>query len=78
MKTAVSLPDDLFAEGEQLAERLAVSRSRLYADALREYVQRRREMLITEALNQVYEKESSALPIPQPEATRALLADSDW
>lgn len=34
----MSLPDDLFAQAEQLAKRLKVSRSELYSHALREYV----------------------------------------
>jgi metal-responsive CopG/Arc/MetJ family transcriptional regulator len=38
MKTAVSLPDELFEEAERLARRLGKSRSRLYRDALAEYV----------------------------------------
>lgn len=34
MKTAISLPDDLFARAEQLAARRGVSRSQLYAEAI--------------------------------------------
>ena len=37
MKTAISLPDELFAAAEKLAERLGVSRSQLYATALAEH-----------------------------------------
>jgi len=40
MKTAVSLPDELFQKAERLARRLKRSRSRLYRDALAEYVTR--------------------------------------
>ncbi len=40
MKTAVSIPNDLFAAGEALAARLGTSRSALYAAALREFVAR--------------------------------------
>lgn len=40
MKTAVSLPNDLFAAAEALAARLGTSRSALYAAALREFVAR--------------------------------------
>jgi len=35
MKTAISIPDDLFATAEQLAARFGVSRSELYVTALR-------------------------------------------
>jgi predicted transcriptional regulator len=42
MKTAISIPDDLFREVDLCSRRLKVSRSRLFADAAREYLARRR------------------------------------
>ena len=42
MKTAISIPDDLFQEVETCTRRLRVSRSRLFADAAREYIARHR------------------------------------
>jgi predicted transcriptional regulator len=59
MKTAVSIPDDLFAEAERLAYRLNRPRSQLYADALREYVARHDPDAITEALNHVIDTVAS-------------------
>lgn len=38
VKTAVSLPDELFQRAERLAQRLGRSRSALYADALSAYL----------------------------------------
>ncbi|HYO15822.1 MAG TPA: hypothetical protein VE685_21695 [Thermoanaerobaculia bacterium] len=61
MKTAVSLPDTLFEEADQLAHRLGVSRSELYAAALQEYLRSHRKQGVTEALNRVYEEEDSSL-----------------
>ena len=40
MKTAISIPDDVFEEAERLARRMGKSRSRLYQHALAEYVAR--------------------------------------
>lgn len=40
MKTAISLPDDLFRRADRLAKGSGRSRSELYAAALREYVTR--------------------------------------
>ncbi len=40
MKTAVSVPDDLFAQVDRLARRSRRSRSEVYSAALREYVAR--------------------------------------
>lgn len=54
MKTAISLPDDLFAAAEALAERLGVSRSQLYATALARFISERERGAITERLNAIY------------------------
>jgi predicted transcriptional regulator len=52
MKTAVSIPDDVFADAERLAKKMKKSRSRLYADALKEYAARHRTDDVTESWNQ--------------------------
>jgi len=57
MKTAVSVPDDLFRKAEAAARRLRVSRSRLYAAAIEEFLDRRRADSITEQLNKVYSRQ---------------------
>ncbi len=51
MKTAVSIPDDVFRAADRLAKRLKRSRSALYADALRAYLERRDADSITDAIN---------------------------
>lgn len=43
MKTAISLPDDLFDAIDACAKRMHVSRSRLLATAAREFLARRQE-----------------------------------
>ena len=40
VKTAISIPDDLFREVDACSRRLHVSRSRLFATAAREYLAR--------------------------------------
>ncbi len=61
MKTAISLPDDLFRAGDALAKRMRVSRSELYARALAEYVAKHRADQLTQRLNAVYATEDSSL-----------------
>lgn len=56
MKTAVSIPDDVYENAEALARQLKMSRSRLYADALRDFVARRRSEAITESWNRVVDE----------------------
>jgi hypothetical protein len=54
MKTAISLPDNLFKAAERLAGRLRLSRSELYQRALAEYLARHDEAIVTEQLDRVY------------------------
>ena len=78
MKTAISIPDDLFASAERLAQALHKSRSRLYGDAMREYIARHSADRVTEALDAVC---AEALPADSDFATRAArlaLESTDW
>jgi predicted transcriptional regulator len=54
MKTAVSMPDDLFRRAEAAARRLQVSRSESYATAIAEFLKSQQGDAITERLNDVY------------------------
>lgn len=53
MKTAISIPDDIFEGAERLARRLKRSRSDLYSRALEEYIARHAPDEITERMNRV-------------------------
>jgi len=53
MKTAVSIPDEIFERAETLARRGKRSRSEVYACALSEYVGRHAPDSVTEAMNRV-------------------------
>jgi metal-responsive CopG/Arc/MetJ family transcriptional regulator len=61
MKTAISVPDDLFRTAETAARRLRVSRSKLYATALAEFLERQQASVVTERLNQVYARRPAKL-----------------
>lgn len=52
MKTAVSIPDDVFEDAERLASRLQTSRSKLYARALAEFVARHDDDRVTTLMDQ--------------------------
>jgi hypothetical protein len=54
VKTAISLPDDLFQLAEAEAKTLRVSRSELYSRAIAEFLDRRKSENVTERLNKVY------------------------
>ncbi|HEY3770070.1 MAG TPA: hypothetical protein VGN44_15460 [Candidatus Angelobacter sp.] len=61
MKTAISLPDQLFRLAETAARKLRMSRSELYATALKEFLERRQTSKITEKLNAIYSEEPAQL-----------------
>src|SRR5450759_2846049 len=77
MKTAISIPDDLLADAEQLAHELKKSRSRLYGDALREYVARHSAESVTETLDRVCAEVAPSSEFTQA-AARRTLGRSDW
>lgn len=73
MKTAISLPDDLFEAADRLAVRLGVTRSELFRRAMERLVDDYDDQQTTEALNAVYATESGRLdPLLQQLQTAAL------
>jgi metal-responsive CopG/Arc/MetJ family transcriptional regulator len=78
MKTAVSIPDEVFEEAERLAHRARRSRSDVYSAALKEYVARHSPDKVTEAMDRV-----CAMIGDQPDAfggaaARRVLERSEW
>jgi metal-responsive CopG/Arc/MetJ family transcriptional regulator len=78
MKTAVSIPDDVYAEAERLTRRLNKSRSQLYADAIREYLARHDPVAVTEALNRVAELTDTRADPAVSATSRRLLERVEW
>jgi metal-responsive CopG/Arc/MetJ family transcriptional regulator len=54
MKTAISVDDSLMEQADAAARELGLSRSALIAEALREYMRRRRQAQVSEQLNRAY------------------------
>ncbi len=78
MKVAVSLPDPLFQAAEHLARRLKKPRSRLYAEAIAEYVGTHGSVAITERLDEIYGAESSVLDEALQIAQTKTLSHEAW
>ncbi len=79
MKTAVSVPDHLFAQVDRLAKRSRSSRSDVYSAALREYVARHAPDEVTAGLD------AALAELGQPDtgdltstAARRTLELSEW
>ncbi len=78
MKAALSIPDRLFSAADALARKLGVSRSRLYATALAEYLAKHRAARVTERLDAVYRAEPSELDESVRRAQRRQLRRAEW
>lgn len=79
MKTAISLPDELFEAAERVARHLGLSRSELYQRALAKFLENQNNASITAELNEVYStKENSQLDPVLDKLQRASLAREDW
>ena len=78
MKTAISLPDPIFKAGERHASRFRLSRSELYASALREYLARHSDDAVTASLDRVYSSESSKLDPALKDLQLRTLGSESW
>jgi metal-responsive CopG/Arc/MetJ family transcriptional regulator len=79
MKTAVSIPDDLFARADRHARRSRRSRSDLYSAALREYLARHAPDEVTACLDAVVtELDQAAEDAFAAAAARRTLGSAEW
>ncbi|MDY0002453.1 MAG: ribbon-helix-helix protein, CopG family [Polyangia bacterium] len=78
MKTAISLPDELFESADAYASRTGRSRSEVYAEALREYLALRDDDVVTERLNALCGELDARLPPDLDLAARRRLEQTEW
>jgi metal-responsive CopG/Arc/MetJ family transcriptional regulator len=78
MKTAISIPDKVFADAERLSRRLKKSRSQVYTEAVAEYIARHDPEAITEAMNRVCEAVDTYQDPAIAAASRRTLEDVEW
>jgi metal-responsive CopG/Arc/MetJ family transcriptional regulator len=78
MKTAVSIPDDVFEKAERLAQRGRRSRSDVFSAALREYVARHAPDEVTEAMDRVCEQIDETVDPFVAAAGRRGLERTEW
>ena len=78
MKTAISIPDDVFADAERLARTLNESRSRLYSRAVKEFVARHSPDRITSALDEVCSGVDRSNDDFSGAVARHMLRRSEW
>lgn len=77
MKTAASVPDEIFMKAEQLARRLKKSRSELFSNALAEYIARHSPDRVTETMNRVCAEIGEADSFLAA-ASRRMVENTEW
>ncbi len=78
MKTAISIPDPVFAAAEKLAKRLHMSRSELYRTALTAYIAEHADADITSKLNAIYSTEPAKVDEVADAMQFRSLPKEDW
>ena len=76
MKTAISIPDDVFRKAEYLAKKRGLSRSQFYVMAIKAFISEPDDD-ITNALNGVYGEQESVDPAIE-NAALSDLRSSGW
>ena len=78
MKTAISIPDTIFEQAEELAQKQGLSRSELYTKAICLYLKANSATVITAKLNQVYSQQDSSLDKVIAELQSNSLGAEEW
>ncbi len=78
MKTAVSIPDEVFEKAERLARRAKRSRSELFSAALSEYVARHAPDEVTETMDRVCADVGDQQDAFVAAAGRRVLENTEW
>lgn len=78
MKTTVSVPDDVLEAAERLARRTKRSRSRVFSDALKEYLARHAPDEVTEAMDKACAEIGEAQNPFVAAASRRILERTEW
>lgn len=75
MKTAISLPDELFDRVNRSAKRLGISRSEFFARAVARYIETARQAEIKASYDAAFgEEDSDAAEVVRQAARKALLS----
>ncbi|WP_010256294.1 hypothetical protein [Treponema primitia] len=78
MKTAISIEDRVYSVAEDAADRMGLTRSKLYTLAIEEYLRNHSPDILLKQLNEVYGRENSTLDDDIQQTQSALFAGEDW
>ena len=78
MKTAISIPDNIYISADHLAKRLNMSRSELYTRAIKQYLADCRYYGVKEKLDQVYASENAVVDPAVLSAQATSIPPEEW
>ena len=78
LKTAISIPENIFLQAAETAKVLGLNRSRLYTAAIAEFLAKYREDDVKAKLNEIYANENSQVDPIFTKAQMMGLAKEDW
>jgi len=78
MKTAISIPNNVFEQAESLARKLKISRSELFTEAVKVYLKENHVEDVTAKLDEVYGNANSNLDVVLRDAQTASLPKEKW
>jgi metal-responsive CopG/Arc/MetJ family transcriptional regulator len=78
MKTAISIPDEVFREAERAAKRLGVTRSELFTRAVKEYLGERHDRAVTASYDVAFADSEDDVEAFRREAARRALLSVEW
>lgn len=78
MKTAISIPDDVFVSSDRLAKQLNMSRSELYTRAVQQYVVEHRHAGVKEKLDKIYASENAPIDLAVLLEQAASIPSEEW
>lgn len=78
MKTAISIPDNLFSAADRYAKNHGYSRSRLFTEAVAQYLEQHPSDQVTQKLNEVYSSESAELDQALATMQSNSIAKEEW
>jgi metal-responsive CopG/Arc/MetJ family transcriptional regulator len=78
MKTAISIPDEVFHAAEEISRRLRMSRSELYSRAVAAFIASHRSTGVKEQLDAIYGEEDSTLDPVLAHWQSLSLPREDW
>ena len=78
MKTAISLPDEVFKKAERKARQLGLSRSEFFSRAAERYLQLLDEDAVTASYDAAFATEDRATEAFRRKATRSALLGVEW